>query len=138
MGSQRSTQLIAAQDLPLSLSPFNKPFVVKLDLSAFVSGLRAPLAFGRCFPTGLFQGTTIPFWIVTGASHLVTPLPQVSSSSWSSQQSSHIALIELPVQIEVRPYHTSAQNPLMASHLTHRKSQGPPHALQAHTRSDSS
>lgn len=37
------------QDMLLSLSPRNKPFLLKLDLSAFSFGLQAPWAFGGYF-----------------------------------------------------------------------------------------
>lgn len=59
MRSQRSTPAVA-QDMLLFLSSFNKPFPVTVDLLAFLSGLRAPLAFGGHFCISLFHGTTIP------------------------------------------------------------------------------
>lgn len=48
-----------------------------------------------------------------------------------SQQSGHTGFTESPAPVKVRPYHITAQNPLMASHLIHSKSQGPPSTLEA-------
>lgn len=61
MGLGRSNGLEGAQDMLLSLSSLNKPFLIKLNLSFFFSGLRAPLAFGGRFVyTSLSQSRQTP------------------------------------------------------------------------------
>lgn len=49
--------LAAALDMLLSISPLNKPFLVKLNLSAFFFGLIAPLASEVILHIFPFHGT---------------------------------------------------------------------------------
>lgn len=49
VGLWRSTHLVVTQDRLLSINPFNKPLLIKLDLLAFLFGLMAPSAFGGHF-----------------------------------------------------------------------------------------
>lgn len=49
VGLWRSINLVATQDMLLSISPFNKLFLVKLDLRAFFFSLMAPSGFGDHF-----------------------------------------------------------------------------------------
>ena len=48
-GVERSTHLKLAQNMILSVSPLNKPFLVKLDLTDFFIGLKFPSTFGDHF-----------------------------------------------------------------------------------------
>lgn len=48
-GVDGSIHLEVCQVMILSVSPLNKPFIVKLDLSAFFIGLKVFSTFRHCF-----------------------------------------------------------------------------------------
>lgn len=129
--SQRSTPAVA-QDMLLFLNSFNKPFPVKVDLLAFLSGLRAPLAFGGHFCIAL-SWNNHSFWMVTKASHWVTLFPQVSCSSQSvlnraAIQLSHNYPLKSKSDLTMSVLKTLQWLPTIQS-----MSQGPTCALQAPT-----